>query len=90
MAAMPICGKTLKIFFSRTKKYFRLKALGIRDAIPTKFVQMMIIGLPLTFLLSIQIRVLVVAILEECCLASADMQWLFYSGEQMAAHGPLG
>ena len=37
-----------------------------------------------------QIYVLVaVAILEECCMVSADMQWLFYSGEQIMAHRPL-
>ena len=30
-----------------------------------------------------------VAILEESCMASADMQWLFYSGEQMVALGPF-
>ena len=37
-----------------------------------------------------QISVLVaVAILEECCRASADRQWLFFSGEQIVAHGPL-
>ena len=29
------------------------------------------------------------AILEESCMASADMQWPFYSGEQIVAHGPL-
>ena len=29
------------------------------------------------------------AILEECCMASADMQWLFYSGEQIVVYGPL-
>ena len=26
---------------------------------------------------------------EECSMASADMQWLFYSGEQIVAHGLL-
>ena len=30
-----------------------------------------------------------VAILEECCMASADTQWLFYSVEQIVAHWPL-
>ena len=30
-----------------------------------------------------------VAILEECCMASAVMQWLFYSVEQVVAHWPL-
>ena len=30
-----------------------------------------------------------VAILEESCMASADMQWLFYSGERIVVHGPL-
>ena len=29
------------------------------------------------------------AILEECCMASADMQWLIYSGERILAHGHL-
>ena len=29
------------------------------------------------------------AILEESCMASADMQWLFYSSERVMAHGPL-
>ena len=28
-------------------------------------------------------------ILEESCMASADMQWQFYSGERIVAHGPL-
>ena len=42
------------------------------------------------FLQHCQICVLVaVAILEECCRASADMQWLFFSGERIVAHGPL-
>ena len=37
-----------------------------------------------------QISVLVtVAILEEYCIASAVMQWLFYSGERIMAYGPL-
>ena len=27
--------------------------------------------------------------LKECCMASADMQWLLYSGEQIVAYGPL-
>ena len=29
------------------------------------------------------------AILEEYCMASADIEWLFHSGEQVMAHGPL-
>ena len=29
------------------------------------------------------------ATLEECCMASADMQLLVYSGERIVAHGPL-
>ena len=37
-----------------------------------------------------QICILVaVAILKECCMASADMQILFYSDERIVAHGPL-
>ena len=28
-------------------------------------------------------------ILEESCMASADIQWPFYSGERIVAHGPL-
>ena len=30
-----------------------------------------------------------VAILEECCMAFANMQTLFLSGERIVAHGPL-
>ena len=56
----------------------------------TKFVQMMILGWHLTFLQQGQISVpFAVAVLKECCMASADMQWLFYSGEQIVAHRPL-
>ena len=29
------------------------------------------------------------AILKEICMASADMQWPFYSGERIMAHKPL-
>ena len=44
----------------------------------------------LTFLRHGQISVVVaVALLGKCCLASADMQWLFYSGEQIVALGSL-
>ena len=32
---------------------------------------------------------LAVAILEEFCMASADMQWPICSGERIMAHGPL-
>ena len=50
----------------------------------------MILGWPLAFLWHGQIFALVaVAILEECYMASADMQWLFYSGERSMAHEPL-
>ena len=31
----------------------------------------------------------VASVSEECCMAFADIQWLFYSGEQIVAHGPL-
>ena len=27
--------------------------------------------------------------LEKCCITSAYLQWLFHSGEQAVAHGPL-
>ena len=30
-----------------------------------------------------------VAILEECCMSSVDMKWLFYSSEGIMAHGLL-
>ena len=87
----PYMVKTLKIFFSRTRK-----ALGLNpdiwhlDARPTKLIQMMILGWPLTFLRCGQIFVLVdVAILEECCMISAYMHWLFYSRERIVAHGSL-
>ena len=67
---------------------FRNVVYSIGDARSTKFVQM-ILGLPLTFFRRSQISVLVaVAILVECCMASADMQWLIYSGERIEAHGP--
>ena len=62
---------------------------SVGDTRSTKFIQMMILGWPLTFLPHSQISVLVVAILEECCMASADMQSLFYSGEQIGVHGPF-
>ena len=63
---------------------------SIGDARSTDFVQMQFPGLPLTFLGRCQISVLVaVAILEEGCIASADMQWLFYSGEWIVVIGPL-
>ena len=51
---------------------------------------MMILESPLTFIWHGQIYVLVaVAILEECCMAYADMQCLFYSGERIVVHEPL-
>ena len=60
--------KHLKFFFSRTKKALRLN-LGVYstgESKYTKFVQMKILGRPLTFLRYGQINVLVaVAILEE-------------------------
>ena len=44
----------------------------------------------MTFVRQGQISVLVaVAILEECCMTSADMQWLFHSDERIVAHGSL-
>ena len=53
----------------------------------TKFVQMMILGWPLTFLQHGRIPVVfAVAILGECCIY-ADIQWLFYPGERIVAHG---
>ena len=56
----------------------------------TKFDKMMIPGWLLTFLRHSQVSVLVaVAILEECYMAFADMQWLFYSGEQIVAYEPI-
>ena len=52
--------------------------------------QMMILGQLLIFLRHSQISVLIaMAILEECCMASEDTQWLFYSGEQIVAHEAL-
>ena len=33
--------------------------------------------------------IVTVVIFEECCMASADMQWLFYSDKRIVAHGPL-
>ena len=57
VAAMPIYGKnTLKIFLSRMKKALRLN-LGIKDSRSTRFVQMVILAWPLTFLRHGQIRV---------------------------------
>ena len=42
------------------------------------------------FLRHSQISVLVaVAILQECCMASVDKQWLVCSGERIVAYGPL-
>ena len=54
-----------------------------RDLRSTKFIQTMIPGWPLTFWWQGQICVLVaLKILEKCCMASTDKQWLFYLGEQ--------
>ena len=45
MATMPIYDKTLKIFFSRTKKALSLNLVySTGDSKSTKFVQMMILG----------------------------------------------
>ena len=54
------------------------------------FIQMMLQGWPLTLLRHGQNSVLfAVAILDECCRASADMQWPFYSGKRIVTHEPL-
>ena len=48
---------------------------GIRNSRSTKFIKMMRLGLPLTFSWYGQICVPVaVAILEDCCMAFANMQ----------------
>ena len=63
---------------------------SIGDTRSSKFIQIMILGWLLIFLRHGQISVPVaVAILEECCIASADTQWLFYSGERIVARVPL-
>ena len=75
--------KTLKNLFSRTKKVLRLDLGIVHQGL--KVYQVCSNDDPrLTFdlfLRNSQICVLVaVAILEECCMASAAMQLLFYSG----------
>ena len=35
------------------------------------------------------IRFVAVAILEECCMSTADMQWLIHTGERVDVHGPF-
>ena len=63
-------------------------SISIRDSLT--FVQMMILEWPMTFLQHSQTCVLVVvALLKECCMVSAKMQWLFYSGEWIVAHQRL-
>ena len=82
----------LKSSSSRTKKALKLNfdVYSIGTTKSTKFVQMMILGLPLTFSQHSQISVLIaVATLEECCMTSSDVQRLIYSGERIVVHGPL-
>ena len=82
MAAMPIYGKEKKIknLLLRNQESFEAESWYIASE-GTKNLLNLLHG---------QIYVLVaVAVLEECCMATAGMQWLFYSGEQIVAHGPL-
>ena len=92
MAAMPIYGKnTSKPSSSEPRKLWGwILIYPFGDARSTNFVQMMILGWSLSLLLHCQISVQVaVAILEECCMAFIDMQWLFNSGERIVTHGYL-
>ena len=85
-----------KVYFSRTKKASRL-SLGIQHRGLKVYQVDLNDDSRLTFDLSmarsnLYFHTLVwgnVAILEESCMASADMQWSFYSGEQIVVHGPL-
>ena len=84
--------KTLKNLLLENQGSFEAESFvySIEGSSSTKVVQVTMVGWHLTFLWQGQISVLVaVAMLEECCMASADMQWLFYSGEQIMAHGHL-
>ena len=47
------------------------------------------LGGPLTFFYDQTCVPVAVAILEKCCMAFANMQWLFLPGERIVAHGPL-
>ena len=79
----------IKHFFSRTKKALRLN-LSIQhwDSKSTKFVQMMILGWPLTFLRYAQMCVLVaVAILEEVAWCLQICNNCFY---QVGELWPMG
>ena len=63
---------------------------SIRDSRYTKFVRMMRLGWPLNFLWYGQICVPVaLAIMDECCMAFVNMQWLFLPGDRIVAHVPL-
>ena len=84
--------KTLKSSSPEPRKFWGwILVYSIWDARSTKFVQVMILGLPLTFLWQGQISVLLkfLSYLLWQNLASAAMQWLFWSGERIVAHGPL-
>ena len=63
---------------------------SIRGTKSTKFVQKMILGWSLIFLQHSQISVIIaVAILEECCMASVDMQWLILQVRELWPMGLL-
>ena len=91
IAAMTIYGKTLQNLLQNQESFEAEswnRALGTQG-LPSLF-KMMIRRWPLLFSHHGQIYVLVaVAKPEECCMASADMQWLIYSGERIVAHWSL-
>ena len=83
MAAMLIYGKQFKIFFSRTKKALRL-SLGIQHWRRKVYQARSNDGPRMAFLWHCQFFLQVaVAILEEWCMASADMRRLFHSFERI-------
>ena len=89
MAAMPIYVKTPKYFLQNQEslrlnlaiQHLGLKVYQVNSNDDTWMTFDLFMARSNVFV--------AVAILEDCCMGSADMQLLFYSGEQIVAHGPL-
>ena len=89
MTAMLLCVKTLKFFFCRTTTALRLilgillQGLKIYPVCSHDYPKMIF------DIFYEKVKFVSVAVLEECCMASADTQWLFYPSERIVTHEGL-
>ena len=89
MTAMLLCVKTLKFFFYRTTTALRLilgilhQGLKIYPVCSHDYPKMIF------DIFYEKVKFVSVAVLEECCMASADTQWLFYPSERIVTHEGL-